>query len=173
MIATMKHHPHPIQRTEPYMATFSVRNATFADLGVLRRFEQAIVDAERSFDPTLRSGEVQYYDIERLLTHPDARMVFAQAANDVIGCGLARIDASKPYLRHAQHGYLGLMYTDEAFRGRGVNRMIVAALTDWCLSRGVMELRLDVYSDNQPAIRAYERSGFSKHLVEMRMPLPK
>jgi ribosomal protein S18 acetylase RimI-like enzyme len=36
---------------------------------------------------------------------------------------------------------------------------------------GVTEFRLQVYSDNLPAVIAYEKIGFSKLLIEMRMEL--
>ncbi|RYG29242.1 MAG: GNAT family N-acetyltransferase, partial [Chitinophagaceae bacterium] len=54
-------------------------------------------------------------------------------------------------------------------RGRGINKMIIAALKDWAVSKNIDELRLEVYFPNSPAIRAYEKIGFSKHMIEMRM----
>lgn len=38
-----------------------------ADHAILRRFEQAIVAAERPFDSTIRKGDVAYYDLDALL----------------------------------------------------------------------------------------------------------
>jgi len=137
----------------------------------MRRFEHAIVAAERPFDPTLRDGAVEYYDIGALLASEDARVVLAEDGPTVVGCGFARIDVSKPYLRHGRHAYLGLMYTDPASRGAGVNRRIVDALAQWCRTRGITELRLDVYAGNAAAISAYQKAGFSPHLVEMRLGL--
>ncbi len=45
----------------------SFRTATARDIGALRQFEQGIVSAERAFDPTLKTGRVQYYDIEKMM----------------------------------------------------------------------------------------------------------
>jgi ribosomal protein S18 acetylase RimI-like enzyme len=42
-------------------------------------------------------------------------------------------------------------------------------LKEWCRSQNITELRLDVYHDNPSAIRAYEKAGFKKHLVNMRL----
>jgi len=36
-------------------------------------------------------------------------------------------------------------------------------------SRGVTEMRLEVYRDNLAAIKAYEKAGFSELLIEMRL----
>jgi ribosomal protein S18 acetylase RimI-like enzyme len=46
-------------------------------------------------------------------------------------------------------------------------------LTGWAKAKGILEIRLDVYSDNDSAIRAYEKAGFSKLLTEMRVDLNK
>ena len=115
---------------------------------------------------------MQYYDIESLLKSEAARFVVAAAGAEIVACGFARIDAAKPYLRHAAHAYLGLMYVEPRHRGHAVNRAIIDELKQWCLARRVTELRLEVYHDNLAAIRAYEKAGFSKLLIEMRLELP-
>jgi ribosomal protein S18 acetylase RimI-like enzyme len=59
------------------------------------------------------------------------------------------------------------------YRGMGVNNLIIDALKSWSVSRNIYELRLHVYNDNTAAIRAYEKAGFEKHLLEMRVGLKK
>jgi GNAT superfamily N-acetyltransferase len=61
------------------------------------------------------------------------------------------------------------MYVEPAYRGKGVNQLIIAALKAWALSRQLTELRLDVYHTNTNAIRAYEKAGFTQYLLNMRM----
>jgi ribosomal protein S18 acetylase RimI-like enzyme len=68
--------------------------------------------------------------------------------------------------------YLGFMYTLPAYRGKGINKMIIDTLKSWSAARGITELRLEVYHHNQPAIKAYEKTGFALHKTEMRMHLP-
>jgi len=68
------------------------------------------------------------------------------------------------------YAYLGFMYTVPEFRGLGVNQRIIEALKKWALTKGLIEIRLTVYGDNIPALRAYEKAGFVKHIVEMRIP---
>lgn len=149
----------------------TIRQATANDLDDLLRFEQGIVSSEREFDSTLQDGRIHYYDIEQLIRAPNVHFLVAETAGKLIGCGYARIDAAKPYLRHSVQGYLGLMYVDPQHRGQSVNRQIVAALEIWCRSRNVLELRLEVYRGNIGAIRAYQKAGFSEHMVEMRRRL--
>jgi GNAT superfamily N-acetyltransferase len=153
------------------MTPVSIRTATPADLDAMLGFEQAIIAAERPFDPTLGDDPVRYYDLVRLLSDARARVVLADTAAGPIGCGFARLEPAKPYLRHREQAYLGLMYVHPDHRGQGVNRRIIDALKDWCRTHNISELRLDVYCGNRAAVRAYEKAGFSQHLVEMRMAI--
>jgi ribosomal protein S18 acetylase RimI-like enzyme len=146
----------------------AVRKATLEDLATLNLFQQGIADAERVFDPAIKDGAVQYYDIAGMLTADDIHFVVAQAGMRVVGCGYARIEPAKHYLKHSVHAYLGLMYVDPKYRGHSINLAIIAALKDWSLSRGVGELRLEVYRDNLAAIKAYEKAGFGQWVIEMR-----
>jgi len=153
------------------MEQIIIRKATLKDLDTLLVFEQGVIRAERPFDPTLKTGHTNYYDIEKMITADHVELLVAEVNNELIGCGYARIEDAKPYLQHSQHAYLGFMYVVPAQRGKGVNKMIIDALAAWSLSQHITELRLDVYHQNEAAIRAYEKCGFTKHMIAMRMGL--
>jgi ribosomal protein S18 acetylase RimI-like enzyme len=154
------------------MEQIITRTATLADLDTLLEFEQGIIQTERPFDPTLKDGHINYYDIAAMIQAPHIEVVVAEAGSEIIGSGYARIDDSKIYLKHRKHAYLGFMYVKPEYRGKGVNRKVIDALQHWAMAREITEFKLDVYSDNLPAVKAYEKIGFSKLLVEMRMELP-
>ena len=149
----------------------TIRQATPDDLAALLRFQQGVVEAERAFDPTIKDGPVHYYDIAALISSPDVHFLVAECGSELVGCGYARIEAAKHYLRHPMQAYLGLMYVDPTHRGQAVNAGIIDALKTWCRARQVTELRLEVYSGNQAAIRAYQKAGFAEHMLEMRLGL--
>jgi RimJ/RimL family protein N-acetyltransferase len=158
--------------------TITVRPATPADLPTLLRFEQGVISAERPMDPTIRDGPIHYYDLDKMLSSPHIHLVVAEIKDAVtpdtnpgtlIGSGYARIDPSRHYLKHTHHAYCGFMYVDPAHRGKGVNQLIIDALKAWAKSQNLTELRLDVYTTNDMAIRAYEKAGFTPYLINMRM----
>lgn len=151
------------------MHTITIRKAHRNDLEKLLEFEQGIITAERPFDPTLKEEKIHYYDIEKMISAPHIEVLVAEIGSELIGSGYARIETAKPYLNHLNYAYLGFMYTDANHRGKGVNAKIIEALKEWCNLQNVFELRLDVYNDNSSAIKAYEKAGFKKHLVNMRM----
>jgi ribosomal protein S18 acetylase RimI-like enzyme len=147
------------------------RKATLNDIDILLVFEQGVIKAERPFDATLKPDPLHYYNIEEMITAPHIELVVAELENKIIGSGYARLENSKHYLRHSKHAYLGFMYVDPNYRGKGVNQKIIEALKNWTISQNVMEMRLDVYFNNDMAIKAYEKAGFTKHMIEMRMDI--
>jgi GNAT superfamily N-acetyltransferase len=153
------------------MSGIIVRKATNNDLDILLGFEQKLIAAERPFDKTLKSGHIHYYDLEEMIKAPNIEVVVAESDNEIIGSGYARIETAKPYLIHQRHAYLGFMYVDQDHRGKGVNKKIIEALKQWAIAQDITELRLDVYYNNIAAIKAYEKAGFTRYVVEMRMRL--
>ena len=148
-----------------------IRKATPDDLRILLEFEQGVIAAERPFDSTLKEGKISYYDIGKMISATDVEVVVAVLNEQIIGSGYARIEDAKPYLNHKLYAYLGFMFTHPEHRGKGVNNLIIEALTNWVRSNNIFEMRLDVYNDNPSAIRAYEKVGFKKHLINMRLGL--
>lgn len=146
-----------------------VRRASLADVKTLRLFEQGVIATERPFDSTLKNGLIHYYDLEAMIAADHIEILVAELHNQLIGSGYARIEEAKPYLQHKKHAYLGFMYVIPEYRGKGVNQKIIEALKQWAIQQNITELRLDVYNDNLPAIKAYEKTGFKRHMIEMRM----
>ncbi len=142
-----------------------------ADLDSLERFQQGVVSAERPYDPTLKDGTVRYYDIAEMLGREDVLFLVAESGARVVGCGFAQIEKAEPFFKHKIHAYFGLMYVEPSHRSRGVNAAIIRSLKQWCRSRNIAETRLDVYEGNTAAVKAYEKAGFSKLSIEMRMSL--
>ncbi len=104
-----------------------------------------------------------------MITASHIELMVAEIETEVIGSGYARIEDSKPYLQHQKHAYLGFMYVHPEHRGKGINKKIIEALKQWGHSLNITELRLDVYNNNLGAIKAYEKVGFTKHMIQMRM----
>jgi RimJ/RimL family protein N-acetyltransferase len=153
------------------MLEITTRTATLNDLPTLLCFEQGVITAERPFDITLKDADANYYDIVAFITAPHIELVVAEADGKVIGSGYARIEEAKHYLKHQKYAYLGFMYVEPVYRGKGVNKLVIDSLKQWCLTQNITELRLEVYNDNLPAIKAYEKIGFAKLMIKMRVDI--
>ena len=121
---------------------------------------------------TMYADNVYRFILKNLRHEEDARDV-VQTAFEKMWRNRSEVEyeKSKSYLKHDQHAYLGFMYVLPEYRGKGINKLILGHLKDWALSQGLTELRLEVYSENSSAIKAYEKFGFKSHMLEMRYNL--
>ncbi|MGG5210840.1 N-acetyltransferase family protein [Chryseobacterium sp. MIQD13] len=147
-----------------------IREATEQDHNILLEFEQGIVTAERPFNSTLIEGEIHYYDLLNFIKSEEATVLVAEENNEIVASGYALI--KKPannYSNFSQYAYLGFMFVKQKQRGKGINKLILDELINWAKSKNISEIRLDVYSQNESAVKAYEKAGFESLLTTMRM----
>jgi len=152
------------------MDEITIRTATLSDLDVLLAFEQELIKAERPFNKTIRKDPVCYYDLKGMILDNEVAVIVAELNSTIVSCGTAVIRRARPYLNHKEYVNFGFMYTLPEYRGMGINKMILESLRTWAQTKGFKEMRLTVYSDNIPAIKAYEKAGFVSHIIEMRIP---
>ncbi len=148
--------------------SYNIRQAKPSDLETLFEFEQGVIARERPFDTTLKPDPIHYYELEKMLHQDHVYIAVAEHEGLLVGSGYARIETAKPHFAHKRYAYLGFMYVREEYRGQGINALVIEALEQWSLSQGITEFRLEVYVDNENAIRAYEKHGFRKHMYVMR-----
>ena len=151
--------------------SISIRTANKNDLKTLLEFEQGVVQAERPLDPFLADHELNYYNIPELITTDHIYFIVALSNKELVGSGYLRIENSKHYHKNPKHGYIGFMFVKPGFRGQRISTLILESLKKWALEKELKELRLDVYNNNIGAIKAYERFGFNKSLMNMRMEI--
>lgn len=152
---------------------FKFRQASLGDIPTLLELEQAVVEAERPFNSSIKEVGATYYDLEDLITSENACLIIVEDKSKIIGTGYSQIRPSKRSLNHEYHGYLGFMYVDPEYRGKGVNKKVMDLLIDWTKDKGISDFYLDVYAQNTSAIKAYEKVGFEPCLLEMKLHLGK
>ena len=144
----------------------TIRKASWEDLSILYEFEQGVLHAERPMDKTLKASKTFYYDIPNLISDQTAELVIAEINGVIAGCGYARIKQARDCFQFDQFSYLGFMFTKEDYRGKGVNKTIMNYLYDWSISKGIYEIRLEVYPLNNAAIKAYEKVGMQARCIQ-------
>jgi len=147
----------------------SYRNATLDDLSRLLVLEQKLIDSERPYDRFLKEKDVTYYDLPGLISNSDSNLVVAEENKNIIGSGYAQIRPSDTFHQHSHHCYLGFIFVEPGYRGRNIASGIIDALKNWGIDQGVRHFQLNVYSENEGAIRAYEKFGFSKAAIRMEL----
>lgn len=145
-----------------------IRTAQIEDLETLKSIEQAIIHYERPFGHNLDDDPISYYDLANLIEREDAEVVVATKEGEIIGSGYILIKDSKSYIKYKKHGYLGFMFVSPKHRGQGVNGKVVDALVAWGKKRNITEFQLEVYAENESAVKAYEKRNFIPDLLRMR-----
>lgn len=148
-----------------------VRTATHEDLPILLEFEQGLINAERPMDPLLKREKSHYYNLPKMLDNDNIEIVIAEIDGKPVGSGYGKIIKAIQCFTYEHYCYLGFMYTAPEARRKGVNKAVMQYLYNWSESRGVYEVRLDVYPNNPAAIKSYESVGMRKGLQMMRVDL--
>ncbi len=145
-----------------------IRIATLEDLPVLLEFEQQLISVERPMDISLEQHKkISYYDIGEFITSNNAQVFVAIMGTEIVGSGYGLIKENKPYFTENKFGHIGFMFVKSEHRGHGISKLVLHAIFDWFKTQHIRETRLQVYPNNPNAIKAYEKAGFKKNLVEM------
>jgi [ribosomal protein S18]-alanine N-acetyltransferase len=126
------------------MPSFTIRDASKADIDGLCRLEAAAFQDDRLSSRSLR----------HLLTAPSARLRVARAGGAVVGYHLILTR------RGTQVARLYSIAVDAAQRGKGLATALMADAEAVARRAGRAVLRLEVRADNRAAIRLYERLGY-------------
>jgi ribosomal protein S18 acetylase RimI-like enzyme len=122
---------------------------------------RALRDSPHAFGSTY-AKESQLVDaewVERATRWNGERSILYLAMAASAACGIvgASLDESDP-----TRAQLISMWTAPTHRQRGVGRLLVDQILVWARARGVCSLQLMVTSNNEPAMRFYQRLGFTR-----------
>lgn len=145
-----------------------IREARITDLLELRLFEQEVIKYERPFASNLKNDPIQYYDLKKLIHDQDSYLLVATFNDEIIGTGYSVIKTSEPFKKPEKYAYLGFMFVKPEYRGKGINGEIIGALIDLNKANDITEIQLDVYAENESALKAYKKKGFKSDLLKMR-----
>jgi GNAT superfamily N-acetyltransferase len=96
-----------------------------------------------------------------LLEQDDAAVWAAQAGDQVMGMAEVYFLAPQPAGRSVRpRGHLQSLYVEEAWRRRGIGRLLVAAAEEWARMRGADELDLDIWEVGAGPLAFYEDLGY-------------
>lgn len=122
---------------------------------------RALQDAPYAFSATY-AKESQFEDAEwlrRVDRMKGEQGIGFLAMDGDNGCGIVGAFLGANDATRAQ---LVSMWTAQAYRQRGVGRMLVNEVLAWARLRSARTLLLMVTSNNEPAMRFYEKLGFAR-----------
>ena len=138
-----------------------IRPVTAEDSSALRAVRlEALRESSAAFGSTY-AAEARLAESEWLArATPDelGRSITFLAYDGEAPCGIVRGSQDD---RAEATAFVQSMWVAPEQRRMGVGRELIEVVAEWALPRGVRTLKLMVTSSNQPAIRFYERLGFT------------
>jgi len=134
-----------------------LRPASPADLDALVRLLEVLFTIEADFRP---DPERQRRGLALLLADPTrAAVIVAAREGRVVGMVTAQLVVSTA--EGAPSALVEDLVVEEAARGQGLGRRLLAAIEAWARARGATRLQLLADRENAPALRFYARCGWS------------
>jgi len=136
------------------MSEIRIRPATPADDRDLARLDHDTWSPLHAVSPR-REAAGPFFDARHSVTG----VLVAQVHDRLVG--YVRVAPATGLPSNAHVRQIQGLAVDEAARGRGVARALLAAACDWSAARGARRLTLRVLGHNVPARRLYESAGFT------------
>lgn len=159
----------PFGEKEPW-----VRDAVPADRKAIAEIYRTLFEAMSNLQPQYIQAAEQDPDfILKIITESKKDILVAQCGVQLLGFALVLMTHTPPYRCFVPHPYadlLDLAVLPDA-RGNGLGTLLLQAVKGWAKAYGADYLELGALSNNQGAIRLYEREGFRECLKTFRASL--
>ncbi len=150
-------HPFQLSVLDQISIAFEVRERALVDGGLLVGFEPVAHSWTKDYD--LVSCPPSGYPSEFDCTHWG---FLAAIANDIVMGGIT-IATSTPKFQLLEGredlAHIVDLRVSPEFRGQGVGRELWNAAEDWCLARGIVEIRVETQDINVPGCKFYQGMG--------------
>lgn len=159
----------PFGEKEPW-----VRDAVPADRKAIAEIYRTLFEAMSNLQPQYIQAAEQDPDfILKIITESKKDILVAQCDVQLLGFALVLMTHTPPYRCFVPHPYADLLDLAvlPAARGNGLGTLLLQAVKGWAKAYGADYLELGALSNNQEAIRLYEREGFRECLKTFRASL--
>ncbi len=153
----------------------AIRIAEKKDIPALIDLLQQVGQVHHEIRPDIFRDACQKYDEAALsaLLQDKTRPVFVEEDGSVRGycfC-ILREFAGESVMTDRRELYIDDLCVDEACRGQGIAKALLAYVTDYAKSIGCTFVTLNVWEGNDNAMKFYEKAGMTPRSVTMEMKL--
>ena len=147
----------------------TIRDATPADAMPYRQLRlEALQDSPIAFSADYQQNlnqPAKYWEDRLTIEEDEATLFLAEHEGRLIGMmGIGR--GGSPKTRHG--AWIWGVYVTPAWRGLRIAEELINSCFTWAKARKILLVKLGVAATNKPAIRCYERCGFSTYGTEPR-----
>lgn len=151
---------------------YKIDKATIDDLETIDLFQIKLARFESKLDNlTRRNGKIRYYTkrkLQSILSSDRSGCLIAKI--DDVPAGFCLFEVKKNPARiclYKEKGYIGLLYVERRYRREGIGSVMLEETIKHFKEIGLQDIRINVLSCNDSAIKTYEKKGFSHRVIEM------
>lgn len=136
----------------------AIRAASSADIPAMVGLLEQLYALEQDFD---FDAERQRRGLQMLLKDTDRARIWVAVHEDGV-VGMVSCQTVVSTAEGGLSGWVEDLVVDAACRGRGIGRMLLAAVERWAGEQGLPRLQLLADLDNTPALEFYRRMGWTR-----------
>jgi len=146
----------------------TIRKATAKDVPAIVELWKELMDYHKKLDPLFTrspAGHKQF--AEYLMNHindADSRVLIALHRMRPAGYCMTKISKYPPVFEKQQYGELHDMAVTKKYRRRGIGRLLVKAVRQWCAKKGVNRIEARYSMANEVAAGFWAGAGFRPYL---------
>lgn len=110
--------------------------------------------------------EQKQLDIAKEALNSNTSNIFV-AVEDGEFIGYIELTEQKDYFTGEKQGYVSAIATSPNNEGKGVGKKLMQKAEEWTREKGLKVLVLEVFQNNERAIKLYEKLGYNKEIVKM------
>ena len=148
------------------MNEICLRHAVVDDIEALYRLFSSVDQMHRDAHPEIFKQAEYPEDIKKYyrtcILDPDVTIIIAERKKQIIGGLICSLETSPsiPILVPRKIACIENITVSQAFRNKGIGRLLIEAIQEWAVQGGASAIELTVWEFNQAAARFYERLGF-------------
>lgn len=158
-----------------------IRKAKLKDIDLILNFEKKLIksadDIINKYCPLHFIDYQLKKDYEEILSKyikgriysKNDAIFIAELNRKPVGHMIISIKKSHPIFEMEKYGKINTVYIEEKFRGKSISSRLKDEAFKWFKKKDINRVSLNVFPDNEKAINAYKKWGFSTGLIEMRM----
>jgi ribosomal protein S18 acetylase RimI-like enzyme len=160
------------------MDKITIRKARLTDIPLLARLEAefdrdegpTVLKENPKVKPYLRADSTVRFKSQRMLKWLASRnslVLIAEADSVPCGFSVQWVGTQTLPYRPPRFGYIGIMFVQRSYRGRGISSMMMKEAQGWFAKRNVGHIMLTVLTYNKQARAIYEKWGFVDFVTTM------
>jgi len=111
---------------------------------------------------------VMHEELKEAVKSKDALLLIGILDGRIVGYCHSYIKDNYPIYNQQKLGHIDIFFVKRQFRGRKMSSQFRDKTYAWFRSKGITQVSLDVYLENEPAHSLYETWGFTNMCINMR-----